>query len=68
MSGRIRGSYAQKLSNCWRCDFMNMVKKEEEPTAHGFSATKLGMERAIEKQRMVPVTPSAQAARINSDH
>ena len=49
--GKIQGTYAQKLHNCWRCDFMNSVKKEEEPAPFGFSATRLGMERSIEKQR-----------------
>jgi hypothetical protein len=48
--GKIQGTYAQKLSNCWRCDFFNAVKKEEDPTDHGFSATRLGMEKAIEKK------------------
>ena len=47
--GKIQGTYAQKLNNCWRCDFMNRVKKEEEPTLFGFSHTRLGMERALEK-------------------
>ena len=27
--GKIQGTYAQKLNNCWRCEFMNLVKKEE---------------------------------------
>ncbi len=49
--GKIQGTYAQKLHNCWRCDFMNRVKKEEEPSQTGFSATRLGMERSLEKQR-----------------
>ncbi len=48
--GKIQGTYAQKLNNCWRCDFFNTVKREEEPSSHGFSATRLGMERVIEKQ------------------
>jgi hypothetical protein len=48
--GRIQGTYAQKLTNCWRCDFFNSVKKEEDSTTHGFSATRLGMERVIEKE------------------
>jgi hypothetical protein len=30
---------------------MNLVKKDEEPAEFGFSATKLGMERTIEKLR-----------------
>ena len=49
--GKIQGTYAQKRSNCWRCDFMNVVKKEEDPAPLGFSATRLGMEKSIEKQR-----------------
>ena len=49
--GKIQGTYAQKLTNCWRCDFFNNVKKEEDPTDHGFSATRLGMEKVIEKKR-----------------
>jgi hypothetical protein len=49
--GKIQGTFAQKLHNCWRCDFMNTVKKDEDPTPLGFSHTRLGMEKAIEKQR-----------------
>ncbi len=49
--GRIQGTYAQKLSNCWRCDFFNVVKKEEEPTDHGFSATRLGIEKVIGRKK-----------------
>jgi hypothetical protein len=49
--GKIQGTYAQKLHNCWRCEFMNAVKAEEEPTPFGFSATRLGMEKALEKER-----------------
>lgn len=47
--GRIQGTFAKKLHNCWRCDFMNAVKREEESTALGFSHTRLGMERTLEK-------------------
>ena len=49
--GKIQGAYAQKLHNCWKCDFMNVVKKEEDPSPVGFSATRLGMEKVIEKLR-----------------
>ena len=58
--GKIQGTYAQKLHNCWRCDFMARVKQEEEPTALGFSATRLGMERALQKQNTA--RPSAASA------
>ncbi len=48
--GRIQGEYAQKLNNCWRCDFLNMVKQEEDPTQVGFSVTRLGMEKSLQKR------------------
>jgi hypothetical protein len=49
--GKVQGTYANKLNNCWRCDFMNAVKQEEDPNPQGFSTTRLGMERSLEKQR-----------------
>lgn len=49
--GKIQGTYAKKLLNCWRCEFMNKVKQEEEPAAFGFSHTRLGMECALEKEQ-----------------
>ncbi len=49
--GKIQGTYAAKLLNCWRCEFMNKVKQEEEPELFGFSHTRLGMERSLEKQK-----------------
>jgi hypothetical protein len=47
--GRIQGAYAQKLNNCWRCDFMNAVKREEDGSDTGFSVTRLGMEKSLAK-------------------
>ncbi len=47
--GKVQGTFANKLHNCWRCEFMNQVKKEEDPDVFGFSATRLGMERSLEK-------------------
>lgn len=65
--GKVQGTYASKLLNCWRCDFMNMVKQEEDATQLGFSHTRLGMERSLGKQNsMMPASfdPSlAQATR-----
>lgn len=61
--GKIQGTYAQKLYNCWRCDFMNNVKKEEESSQAGFSATRLGMDRLMEKLR----APRAAAAKTIKD-
>ena len=48
--GKVQGTYAQKLHNCWKCDFMNLVKTEQEPTSHGFSHTRLGVERTLAKK------------------
>jgi hypothetical protein len=47
--GKVQGTYAQKLNNCWRCDFMNLVRCEEEPMPFGFSATRLGIEHATRR-------------------
>lgn len=47
--GKVQGTYAAKLSNCWRCDFMNMVKQEEEAEPFGFTTTRLGLERIRQK-------------------
>ncbi len=49
--GKIQGTYASKLNSCWRCEFMNSVKKEEEASQFGFSHTSLGMEKAMQKMR-----------------
>jgi hypothetical protein len=49
--GKIQGTYAQKLTNCWRCEFMNLVKQEEEPTPFGFSHTRLGIESVLKKSK-----------------
>jgi len=56
--GKVQGTYAQKLNNCWRCEFMNIVKLEEEPTTHGFSHTRLGLERTLEKKKQARSTIS----------
>jgi hypothetical protein len=50
--GKIQGTYAQKLNNCWRCEFMNLVKREEEPTLFGFSHTRLGIESVLKKSKI----------------
>ncbi len=43
------GTCAKKLQNCWRCEFMKIVKKEEEPLQYGPSHTRPGMEKSLEK-------------------
>ncbi len=47
--GKVQGNEEQKRKGCWECDFLHLVKKEEEPTALGFSHTRLGMDRVLQK-------------------
>ena len=49
-SGAIQGTEAQKQHNCWKCDFFQVVRKEETPSPGGFSATLLGMKKTLEKK------------------
>jgi hypothetical protein len=35
---------------------MNAVKKEEEPSVFGFSHTRLGMDRTLEKEHAQPAS------------
>ena len=48
--GQVQGTPAEKLANCLRCAFYNLVKAEEEESALGFSATEIGMKRQHEKR------------------
>lgn len=50
-NGKVQGTYAEKLDDCWRCDFMNAVKKEEADSPAGFSHSRLGIEHTLEKQK-----------------
>ena len=47
--GKVQGSEEQKRKACWECDFLHQVKKEEEPAPLGFSHTRLGMDRVVQK-------------------
>ncbi len=47
--GALQGTSAQKQNNCWKCDFFQMVKKEEADSPHGFSISELGMRKTLEK-------------------
>lgn len=48
---KIQGTFEQKLHNCWRCELMNFENKEEEPAPLGFSHTRLGMQRSLDKMQ-----------------
>ncbi len=49
--GRIQGTYAEKLKDCTRCDFMVLVRREEELTSLGFSTTRRDIEKAHKKKK-----------------
>lgn len=51
--GRVQGNEEQKRSACWECDFLKLVKQEEEQETRGFSHTRLGMDRVIQKMSTV---------------
>ncbi len=63
--GKIQGEYALKLNNCWRCDFMNRVKEEESASMFGFSVTRLGMEKVLEKQTSSPNAGESRFPNLN---
>jgi hypothetical protein len=63
--GKVQGTFAEKLHNCWRCEFMKAVQADEEQTPLGFSTTRLGMDRTREKQRQASEV-MAQASSIES--
>ncbi len=48
--GEVQGTEAQKQHNCWKCDFFQVVKKEEADSPHGFSISELGMKKSLEKK------------------
>ena len=47
--GAVQGTEAQKQHNCWKCDFFQLVKKEETLSPNGFSASLLGMKSVLKK-------------------
>ncbi len=47
--GAVQGTEAQKQHNCWKCDFFQRVRKEEDSSPVGFSATLLGMKMVLAK-------------------
>jgi hypothetical protein len=49
--GRVQGTYAEKLKDCTKCDFMVLVKREEELTPLGFSTTRNEIEKAHKKNK-----------------
>lgn len=48
--GVVQGSEAQKQHNCWKCEFFQKVRKEEDGSPIGFSTTMLGMQRVLAKR------------------
>ncbi len=47
--GKKQGNEEQKRAACWECTFLKLVKKEETTEPLGFSHTRLGMDRVMQK-------------------
>jgi hypothetical protein len=48
---KIQGTYAEKLKDCSKCEFMALVKREEELNPLGFSKTRHDIEKAHKKKK-----------------
>jgi hypothetical protein len=49
--GKIQGTYAAKLKDCSKCDFMALVKREEALTPLGFSIMRHDIEKGRKKSK-----------------
>ena len=47
--GKVQGTYAEKLKDCWKCEFMLLVQKEEELSPLGFSSSRKAIEKKFKK-------------------
>ena len=47
--GKVQGTEEQKKTACWDCDFLKVVRTEEEAAPMGFSHTRLGMNRVLQR-------------------
>ncbi|HUI45336.1 MAG TPA: hypothetical protein VL122_05030 [Nitrospirota bacterium] len=66
--GRIQGTFAQKLQNCWRCEVMNLVKKEENPKRSAFPIPVSAWRSLSKKCRNQGGTPERTGTRDASRH
>ena len=51
--GKLQGNEDQKRAACWECAFFKEVKKEEDSSPRGFSHTRLGMDRVLQRSGSV---------------
>jgi len=49
--GKIQGTYAAKLKDCSKCEFMALVKREEALTPLGFSIMRHDIEKGRKKSK-----------------
>ncbi len=49
--GKIQGTYAEKLKDCTKCEFMALVKSEEELTPLGFSVQRHEIKKTRKKKK-----------------
>ncbi len=49
--GKIQGTHAEKLKDCTKCEFMALVKSEEELTPLGFSIQRHEIRKTYKKKK-----------------
>jgi hypothetical protein len=49
-NGKIQGTYAEKLKDCGKCEFMALVRREEELSPLGFTTSRQAIEQTFKKQ------------------
>jgi len=49
--GTVQGTYAKKLKDCTKCDFMALVKREESLDPLGFSTARSDIEKTHKKKK-----------------
>jgi hypothetical protein len=56
----VTGEFAKQLKDCLRCNFYKSVEADEKSSETGFSATRLGMLRALQSKKPADVTPTSK--------
>jgi hypothetical protein len=64
--GTVQGTYAQKLKDCTKCDFMALVRREESLDPLGFSTTRSDIEKNIRRKSGTPLRNGPLSRTIRS--
>ena len=52
----VTGDFARQMKDCLRCDFYKTIEADEKTSESGFSATRLGMLRALQNGKKSQVS------------